>query len=87
LHLRIHGDPRSGSAFWEAPDREVREPENCGQMLTRLLKYPELELSHNLAETSMRSVALGRKNWIHVGSPQAGRKLAAIFSVVETCRN
>jgi hypothetical protein len=61
LHLRIHGDPRSGSAFWEALDREVRELENCGQMLTRLLKYPELELSHNLAETSMRSVALGEK--------------------------
>ena len=27
-----------------------------------------------------------RKNWIHVGSPQAGPKVAAIVSVVETCR-
>jgi transposase len=54
--------------------------------LTRFLEYPELELSNNLAENSMRPVALGRKNWIHIGSPQAGPKIAAIFSVVESCR-
>jgi hypothetical protein len=34
----------------------------------------------------MRPVALGRRNWIHVGSPQAGPKVAAILSIVETCR-
>ena len=54
--------------------------------LTRFLDYPELELSNNLAENSMRPVALGRKNWIHIGSPQAGPKVAAILSIVETCR-
>ena len=54
--------------------------------LTRFLEYPELELSNNLAENSMRPVALGRKNWLHIGSPQAGPKVAAILSVVESCR-
>src|SRR5665213_3964261 len=54
--------------------------------LTRFLEHPELELSNNLAENSMRGVVLGRKNWIHVGSEQAGPKVAAILSVVETCR-
>ncbi len=54
--------------------------------LTRFLDYPELELSNNLAENSMRGIALGRKNWIHIGSPQAGPKVAAILSIVETCR-
>jgi transposase len=54
--------------------------------LTRFLEYPELELSNNLAENSMRTVAPGRRNWIHVGSPQAGPKIAAILSVVESCR-
>jgi transposase len=54
--------------------------------LTRFLNHPELELSNNLAENSMRPVAVGRKNWIHVGSPQAGPKVAAILSVIETCR-
>jgi hypothetical protein len=54
--------------------------------LTRFLEHPELELSNNLAENSMRGVALGRKNWIHLGSEQAGPKVAAILSVIESCR-
>jgi transposase len=31
-------------------------------------------------------VAIGRKNWLHLGSKEAGPKIAAIFSVVESCR-
>ena len=54
--------------------------------LTRFLDHPEVELSNNLAENSMRPVAIGRKNWIHVGSAQAGPKIAAILSAVESCR-
>ena len=54
--------------------------------LTRFLEYPEIELSNNLAENSMRPIALGRKNWIHLGSQQAGPKVAAILSIVESCR-
>jgi transposase len=54
--------------------------------LMRFLEYPELELSNNLAENSMRPIALGRRNWIHIGSAQAGPKIAAILSVVESCR-
>jgi hypothetical protein len=34
----------------------------------------------------MRGVALGRKNWLHVGSAKAGPKVAAILSVIESCR-
>ena len=34
----------------------------------------------------MRGVALGRKNWIHVGSKQAGPKVAAILSVIASRR-
>jgi transposase len=54
--------------------------------LTRLLDYPELELSNNVAENSMRPVALGRKNWLHIGSKEAGPRVANILSIVETCR-
>jgi transposase len=59
---------------------------NMWAKLTRCLDYAEVELSNNLAENSMRPVALGRKNWLHVGSEQAGPKVAAILSVVESCR-
>ena len=54
--------------------------------LSRFLEYPELELSNNLAENAMRPIALGRKNWIHLGSKEAGPRVAAIISIVETCR-
>lgn len=54
--------------------------------LQRFLDHPEIELSNNWAENSMRPLALGRKNWIHLGSAQAGPRIAAILSVVETCR-
>jgi transposase len=54
--------------------------------LVLFLEHPELELSNNLAENSMRPAVLGRKNWLHVGSVDAGPKVAAILSVVETCR-
>ena len=33
-----------------------------------------------------RLIAIGRKNWLHLGSKEAGPKIAAIFSVVESCR-
>ncbi|MGH2376531.1 MAG: IS66 family transposase [bacterium] len=59
---------------------------NMWAKLRRCFDYAEVELSNNLAENSMRPVALGRKNWLHVGSAQAGPKVAAIVSVVESCR-
>jgi len=45
-----------------------------------------LEIDNNWCEGAMRPLALGRKNWLHVGSPEAGPKIAAIASIVETCR-
>ena len=54
--------------------------------LARCVTDGEVELSNNLAENSMRPWALGRKNWLHVGSVKAGPRIAAIASVVESCR-
>jgi transposase len=48
--------------------------------------YHALERSNNPAASSMRPVALGRKNWIHLGSPPAGPKIAASRWIIETCR-
>ena len=50
------------------------------------LRDGEVEIDNNWCEGSMRPLALGRKNWLHVGSPEAGPKIAAIASIVETCR-
>src|SRR5271169_90075 len=36
--------------------------------------------------TTRLKTRCGRNNWIHVGSEQAGPRVAAIISIVETCR-
>ena len=66
--------------------KAVAYTRNMWPKLRRCFDYGEVELSNNLAENSMRPVALGRKNWLHVGSVKAGPKVAAILSVAESCR-
>jgi transposase len=56
------------------------------EKLTRFMEHPVIELSTNWAENSMRPIVIGRKNWLHIGSKEAGPKIAAIFSVIESCR-
>ena len=51
-----------------------------------VIDHGGVEIDNNLAENSMRPIATGRKNWIHIGSQQAGPRVAAILSVVESCR-
>lgn len=56
---------------------------------SRVEKYlddGQVQIDNNACEGGLRSLALGRKNWLHIGSPQAGPKIAAIASIVETCR-
>lgn len=54
--------------------------------LEAFLRHGALEIDNNWCEGAMRPLALGRKNWLHLGSPEAGPKVAAIASIVETCR-
>ena len=56
------------------------------EKLTHFMQYPVVELSTNWAENSMRPISIGRRNWLHIGSKEAGPKIAAIFSIVESCR-
>jgi transposase len=69
-----------------------RLAEGCDYLLKRwneltcFLQHGQLELSTNLAENAIRPIALGRKNWIHLGCEGAGPRIAAIISVIETCR-
>jgi|TARA_R110002073_G_scaffold8068_1_gene45098 transposase len=54
--------------------------------LTRFLDEGAAEIDNNIAERAMRSVAIGRKNWLFAGSRAGGERAAAIYSVVETCK-
>jgi transposase len=50
------------------------------------LRDGQVEIDNNWCEGAMRPIALGRKNWLHAGHESAGPKLAAILSIIETCR-
>jgi hypothetical protein len=54
-----------------------------------LLRYTEagfLAIDNNAAEREMKRIAIGRKNWLTVGSPRGGRTSAVLFSFTSTCQ-
>jgi transposase len=78
---------RSGSILPKsAAGQAISYTLNRWEKLTQFIKHPVIELSTNWAENSMRPIAIGRRNWLHLGSKEAGPKIAAIFSIVESCR-
>ena len=54
--------------------------------LTRFVEDGRLEIDNNIAERAMRSIAIGRKNWLFAGSKAGGERAAAIYTVIETCK-
>jgi transposase len=54
-----------------------------------LVRYAEagfLAIDNNVAEREMKRIAIGRKNWLTVGSPRGGRTAAVLFSFTSTCQ-
>jgi transposase len=52
-----------------------------------LRRYTEagfLAIDNNASEREMKRIAIGRKNWLMVGSPRGGQTAAVLFSVTST---
>lgn len=45
-----------------------------------------LEIDNNLVENAIRPTALGKKNWLFIGHPEAGERSAIIYTLLENCR-
>lgn len=54
--------------------------------LKNYTKYPYARLDNNVAERAVRPLAIGRKNWLFVGSEDGGEAAAIMYSLVQTCR-
>lgn len=50
------------------------------------LDHGFLELDNNTAERAMRSVAVGRKNYLFIGSQTGGRAAAIAYTLIETAK-
>lgn len=54
--------------------------------LNRYTQDGALNIDNNAAERAMKSVAIGRKNWLFVGSPLAGNRAAVLLSMIASCK-
>src|SRR5262249_16009045 len=45
-----------------------------------------LAIENNVSEGEMKRIAIGRKNWLTVGSPCGGQTAAVLFSFTSTCQ-
>lgn len=56
------------------------------EALSRYATAGHLPIDNNPVENSIRPIALGRKNWLFVGSERAGERAAAIQSLLATAK-
>ena len=54
--------------------------------LTRYCDDGRIEMDNNAAERALRGVALGRGNYLFMGSDSGGERAAAIYSLVQTAK-
>jgi len=54
--------------------------------LNRFVDDGVLEIDTNLLENSIRPSALGKKNWLFIGHPEAGERSAVIYTLLGSCR-
>ena len=53
--------------------------------LNRFVENGMLELDNNIAENALRPIALGRKNYLFMGSDEGGRRAAILYTLIRTC--
>ena len=54
--------------------------------LKNYTNYAYARLDNNVAERAVRPLAIGRKNWLFLGSEEGGEAAAIILSLIQTCR-
>lgn len=55
------------------------------EALTRYLAHGFLAIDNNVAELTLRHIAIGRKNWIFAGNHRGAETAAILFSVTSSC--
>ncbi len=59
---------------------------NNWEALRRYTEAGFLAIDNNVSEREMKRIAIGRKNWLTVGSPRGGQTAAVLFSFTSTCQ-
>jgi transposase len=53
--------------------------------LSRHVEHGQTRLDNNLVENAIRPTAVGKKNWLFIGHPDAGRRAAILYSLIISC--
>lgn len=56
------------------------------EALTRYLDDVDLPIDNNWVENRIRPIALGRQNWLFAGSLRAGKRAAAVMSLIQSAK-
>jgi transposase len=56
------------------------------EALTRYRDDGRLEIDNNRVENAIRPTAVGKKNWLFIGHPEAGQRSAIIYTILATCK-
>jgi hypothetical protein len=59
---------------------------NQWRAFNRYLEDGRLAIDNNAAERALRTIAVGRSNWLFTGSPAGGKRAATIYSLIATCK-
>ena len=59
---------------------------NQWETLTAHTRHGHSRLDNNLIENAIRPSAVGKKNWLFIGHPEAGQRTAILYSIVISCR-
>lgn len=60
---------------------------NNWEALCRYLEQGYLNIDNNLSERTLRPVALGRNNWVVLGSETGGETAAVLYTLVQSCKH
>jgi transposase len=60
---------------------------NNWKALCRYLEQGYLAIDNNLSERTLRAIALGRNNWVVLGSEAGGQTAAVLYTMVLTCKH
>jgi transposase len=66
--------------------KAVRYSLNEWAALTCYLDDGRLEIDNNLTKNAIRPCAVGKKNWLFIGHPEAGWRAAVIYTLIVSCR-
>ena len=54
--------------------------------LERVMDDGEVALDNNFVENAIRPTAVGKRNWLFIGTKESGHRSAVMYTLIQSCR-